>query len=351
MALGLGLLAHLVLALGLAGLLSPAVVAAVVLCILAACRLGRRHVPERRSPEPAPGPGGDTRRSVVIVIALAALVAALPIVLLPLYPPTTWDATSYHRASAKLYVQNGGVVLTPYLRFAVFPQTNDMLFTFALLFWNDIGAQLVQFLMMLLAAAMTYAWGRDLGSPRVGLWAAALWLGSPVVLYLGAVAYIDVGLTLFVTCATYAFFKWAQEHDESELARRRRGVQWSGGRHQVLGILLPAGIRRRRARGRRPAPLSRPGCPLRGGRTGDRGAVVLALNRRRGRDYVLYALGEENMAYFADGQFMGDWFGPGPLRAHSGEDWRREGAVRRAPKSRRRPFSSERPAVGADTAE
>jgi hypothetical protein len=35
------------------------------------------------------------------------------------------------------------------------------------------------------------------------------------------------------------------------------------------------------------------------------------LNQTRGRNYSLYALFDENMAYFADGRFMGDWFGPG----------------------------------------
>ena len=35
------------------------------------------------------------------------------------------------------------------------------------------------------------------------------------------------------------------------------------------------------------------------------------LNQTRGRNYSLYAIFDENMAYFADGIFMGDWFGPG----------------------------------------
>jgi uncharacterized membrane protein YqaE (UPF0057 family) len=35
------------------------------------------------------------------------------------------------------------------------------------------------------------------------------------------------------------------------------------------------------------------------------------LNQMRGRNYSIYALFDENMAYFADGSFMGDWFGPG----------------------------------------
>jgi 4-amino-4-deoxy-L-arabinose transferase-like glycosyltransferase len=34
------------------------------------------------------------------------------------------------------------------------------------------------------------------------------------------------------------------------------------------------------------------------------------LNAARGKNYRLYALFDEDMAYFADGVFMGDWFGP-----------------------------------------
>ena len=34
------------------------------------------------------------------------------------------------------------------------------------------------------------------------------------------------------------------------------------------------------------------------------------LNRSRGRAYTVYAAGAENLAYFAEGKFLGDWFGP-----------------------------------------
>jgi len=50
-------------------------------------------------------------------------------------------------------------------------------------------------------------------SAPVGLWAAAFWLGSPLVLALGSSAYIDVGLTLFVTVGMYAFFNWLSDRE------------------------------------------------------------------------------------------------------------------------------------------
>jgi hypothetical protein len=54
----------------------------------------------------------------------------------------------YHLAYAKIYTQTHRLTLTPYLRYPVSPQTNEMLFTLAFLLYDDVSAQLIQFLMM-----------------------------------------------------------------------------------------------------------------------------------------------------------------------------------------------------------
>jgi 4-amino-4-deoxy-L-arabinose transferase-like glycosyltransferase len=138
------------------------------------------------------------------------LVLLSPLLLLPLYPPIQWDATSYHLAAARIYVNSHALVFTPYLRFPVFPQLNEMLFSLMLLLYDDITAQLVQFLMMWLVAIALYAWGQRAFRREVGLWSGVLWLSNPLVLWLGASAYIDVGLTMFVVLAAYSFFNWYQ---------------------------------------------------------------------------------------------------------------------------------------------
>ena len=38
--------------------------------------------------------------------------------------------------------------------------------------------------------------------------------------------------------------------------------------------------------------------------------AIRYLNRTSGRNYTVYAFHAENMAYFAEGRFLGDWFGP-----------------------------------------
>jgi 4-amino-4-deoxy-L-arabinose transferase-like glycosyltransferase len=136
---------------------------------------------------------------------------------LPLYPPTGFDATMYHLPVAKFYVHQHGLAFNPYIRFSSFPQLNEMLFALALLLFDDALAQLTQFLIMFLIALAVYAWGRRLFSPRAGLWAAAIWLSNPVVLWLGTTAYVDLGVTLFVCVGAYAFFNWLETREESWL--------------------------------------------------------------------------------------------------------------------------------------
>ncbi len=42
--------------------------------------------------------------------------------------------------------------------------------------------------------------------------------------------------------------------------------------------------------------------------------AIAYLNRTRGSGYALWALHAENMAYYAQGRFMGDWIGPASFR-------------------------------------
>jgi hypothetical protein len=150
------------------------------------------------------------RWPVVFGVALT-----LPILLLPLYPPTQWDAIEWHLASAKLYLEQHALVFAPYLRYPVFPQTNQMLFAGALLFFDDLFAQLIELLLFATLAASVLAFGKRYLSARAGWWAAALLLSSPIVIWAGVVAYVDVGLMLYIFVGGYAFWNWvtARERD------------------------------------------------------------------------------------------------------------------------------------------
>jgi len=208
--LGLGFIACVIFALGLLHVLYKAIVISVLSLITILCLLDDKAV--RRDIFDFFGTLW-TRKALLIIGVLGALFL-LPYFLLPLYPPTAFDATMSHLPSAKAYAQNHGLIFLPFIRFSLFPQINEMLFSLMLILSDDVAAQLVQFLMMGLVALGLYAWGQRLFNSRVGCWAAALWISSPLVLWAGSSAYIDIGLACFIFFGVYAFSNW-MDSDET----------------------------------------------------------------------------------------------------------------------------------------
>ncbi len=210
--LGLGVIASFIFALGLMQLLYStlaigALVLVSVICAPTLKEVGRELVESLR-----------VSRKHLLAGGIASLLFLLSISIPAFYPPFYFvDVTSYHLALAKISVQTHQVAMTPFLRYPVFPQLNEMLFSLALLLYDDILAQFVQFLMMLLVAAALFAWGQRAFSAHAGLVAGALWLGTPLVLWLGAWAGIDIGLTLFVTLGICSFSNWLSRREQSWL--------------------------------------------------------------------------------------------------------------------------------------
>jgi len=216
-ALGLGLISYLILLLGLFGVLFRSVVLIVLLVGFLLCYPVWIGWP-RKLLLVGDKIRAHAKSSKLHIVGLIILVIALaPIWFLPLYPPTAFDETMYHLPSAKVYVEQHRVVFQPHLRFPVFPQTNNMLFTLALLLFDDIMAHLVQFLMMAVLILGVISFGRRWFSRRVGLWAAAILLGNPLVVWSGSVSYVDMGLMLFVFMAVFAFWNWWSTQDQKWL--------------------------------------------------------------------------------------------------------------------------------------
>ncbi|OGO59760.1 MAG: hypothetical protein A2029_07225 [Chloroflexi bacterium RBG_19FT_COMBO_47_9] len=136
---------------------------------------------------------------------------------LPLYPPIIWDSTEYHLAAAKIYTQSHALVFTPYLRYPVAPQLNQMLFVGAFVVYDEIGAHLTVFAMFILIACGLYAFSRRYFSPWVGILSSALWLGSPLSVLYGTIGYIDIGLTLFSLLGIYSFMNYYQTDENNWL--------------------------------------------------------------------------------------------------------------------------------------
>lgn len=196
--------------LGLVGWLRPWPVA-LSLAIGAAIAIPAIRFPRREAEVSAAE--GWRWLAVGLLIAPSLLVFTLRAI----HPPAGPDSTMYHLPYAAAFAATGSMPYLPDLRFPAFPQLQELLFTAAILLWNDLAAQLLQVVAALLTAGLLVAWGRTAGAPGAGIVAAAAWLGTPMVWWLAGQAYIDFGLTLLVTAAAFAMDRWRRTGDRSWL--------------------------------------------------------------------------------------------------------------------------------------
>jgi len=187
------------------------------LCVLAVLHLvsvdvWRSTIRRLRAVESRPRPRYLVAGSIFVGVLIA------PMFLMTLYPPTQFDATLYHLPTAAAFVHAGSLPFLEVLRYPVFPQLQEMLFVLGFFLTGEIAAQMTQHVALLLVSMILIAWGRFFSGGSVGIWSAALWLGNPLAVWLGGAAYVDIGLTLFVTAAFFAWYRWLTTERTSWLA-------------------------------------------------------------------------------------------------------------------------------------
>lgn len=212
--LGLGLIAQGVFLLGLLRGLYPAVLVIAFLLGLVFCHSVWRKWPQE---------GAARIKSLAAKASWRWLLwGGLTVFLLwwfrqlwqiPLYPPTAFDATVYHLPLAKLYAREHQLVYGEYFRVPVFPQNMEMLFTLALVLYDDILAQLIETLMLGLTTCGLLAWGKRFLTLSAGGWACAYLLLNPLIIWLAGAAYIDLGLMAFCFLACYAVEIWRRSFE------------------------------------------------------------------------------------------------------------------------------------------
>ncbi len=260
-ALGLGILAYGVLAIGLLGWLSigPFIIMVVILCGAAALVLTRREEPlgnssinnapstptshsEIGSPPPAaddtnhadpvqhtaqvphplndadPAPSKWTGSRVVAAAALVAILAFAAIALVNCFVPPAaheWDALSYHLAAPKVYIRQHRIVYLPTDHHSNFPFTMEMLFTVGLLLQGYALANLMHFAAGVLCVLFIWRTGRRYFGQNAAALAALTFAAAPITVWEAGSAYIELGLTLFAFASIAAILRYQEEGDLS----------------------------------------------------------------------------------------------------------------------------------------
>lgn len=163
---------------------------------------------------------GLLRAEALLVLALAALAVRVPrprtLLLLggallslglyftkALYPPHAFDETLYHLSFMRAFAQQQGLVVVPTLRFPVFPVLHELSSVPPFLLLGDSGTHLVALVQCIVTAALLVTWAGE-HHPRARWLAAAMFLGSPLIVELATILYVEMALILFVTAGFYA---------------------------------------------------------------------------------------------------------------------------------------------------
>ncbi|MFY9553386.1 MAG: glycosyltransferase family 39 protein [Blastocatellia bacterium] len=129
------------------------------------------------------------------------------------YPPMHWDAISHHLVLCREYMAHHRMFAVMGIPFPALPALNHMLFTWGIALKDDILAQMISHTFLMLTAGGLYTWGKRERKPMLGFAAAALWLGSPLVLWLGQSGYVDVCQVCFVFLGVYAMRVFWESHE------------------------------------------------------------------------------------------------------------------------------------------
>jgi hypothetical protein len=216
MTLGMGILGLVLFALGAVGGLRLAALASVLLALVALAAAARR---ELRAEIGALWAAARHRRGrwhgLLVALPLATVLGA--VLYFSWYPPTQFDATMYHLPYVARSLASGRLPFGADLRYPVFPQLAEVMFTGVTLFSNELAAQVLNVGGTALAALLLGLWAREFGKgPPV--WAAtfgaALWLGCPGPASLGSSAYVEPMLALWMAGTGFLAARFSTTRDE-----------------------------------------------------------------------------------------------------------------------------------------
>lgn len=118
----------------------------------------------------------------------------------------------YHLGLPKLWLASGYLINSPTEYVSLYPMTWELLFGAALALSGPIGAKLLHFACLPLAALLTYQFTRKF-APRASPWlAVAFFTTIPIVLWEATTAYVDLALTIYVGLTIYALVRYLETH-------------------------------------------------------------------------------------------------------------------------------------------
>ncbi len=206
--IGLGVLSHFALLLGLVLPLTPALTWGLLgaggFAFLGMLYLERHRLFLRLS---------IPRLNGVEVVLIILIIANIVFSLLRngLLPPLTYDEVAYHLAIPKIYIQQGHISYISYISYSNWPLETEMLYLLGLLAGSEIFSHLITWGAMILVCLALAVFGSHFFSRPAGLVAALVFSATPMVTSIAGTGLVELPLSLVIFLAFASFFLWIQE--------------------------------------------------------------------------------------------------------------------------------------------
>lgn len=125
-----------------------------------------------------------------------------------LAPDIGWDVLTYHLTLPKHYVFAHGLYYVPDVRASSFPQYMSMINVFGMLLYSPALVRMFSTACWSITIALFYAAGRRLYSKRAGLFAALIFIVTPLVLGYAPRGFNDIWWALFFSLSCYFLLRW-----------------------------------------------------------------------------------------------------------------------------------------------
>jgi len=233
--LGIGLYIYGMQLLALAGQLRLLPVVAALVLGLFLCVLEWRSLPQRSTPPLAQRwhVANWTERGTLLLFALLIL----PTLIDPLCPPLAWDEVQSHLPHALQWVLSGTLGVNEWLRMPWHPFNTNLLFSAAMIVYDDVMPHLINALTAWLCAALVYLAGKRYAGQSVASIAAIILLSLVRNEFDGAM--LDTSVMLYVFAGCLIFHQWQQQPQRGVLlgaAAFMLGVA-AGSKYQALQLL------------------------------------------------------------------------------------------------------------------
>ena len=135
--------------------------------------------------------------------------------LLPAYGAV--DPLAYHLALPKLYLLKHQISFERTLTGALYPDNVGMLYLLAIGLRNASLAQTIHWFMGATTVVAIWCFCRMYFDNRVGVWAAAIYAFTPVLVFFSPLSYVDAGVGFFQFLGIWALVKWVLEGERRAL--------------------------------------------------------------------------------------------------------------------------------------